>query len=78
MNLADGFAGLGVGGSGDGAGVDDDEGGLTGGTGGGAATLKKLALDGGGVGLRGTAAELFDVESRHFAKETEPIEFSTR
>ena len=32
---------------------------------GGAAAIEELAFEGGAVGLRGAAAELFDIEGRH-------------
>ena len=62
VDFADGVAGLGIGGSGYGASVDDDDVGGGGSVGDGVALGAELALDGGGVGLRGAAAELFDVE----------------
>ena len=66
MNFANGVAGLCVGGGCDGAGVDDDEFGVLWGGGWRAAAVTELALDRGTVGLGGAAAELFDVEGRHF------------
>ena len=65
VELADGVAGLGVGGSRDRAGVDDDDVGGAGRGDRGAATVKQLALEGSAIGLRGAATELFDVESRY-------------
>ncbi len=65
VKLSNGVAGLGVSGGRNGAGVDDDD---VGGGGRGsrrAATIKQLALEGGAIGLRGAATELFDEESRH-------------
>src|SRR5256885_15119382 len=56
VNFANGIAGLGVGGGGDGAGVDDDELGGLGGSRGWAAAGQELALDGGAGGVRGAAA----------------------
>lgn len=65
VNLSNGVAGLGIGGSGYGAGVEDDDGrrGRVGG--GGKAAIEELAFDGGAVGLRGAAAELLDEEGGH-------------
>jgi len=65
---ANGVAGLCVGGSGDCTGVEDNDVGSSGRGGGGATAVKQLALDGGTIGLRGAAAELFDEESRHLKK----------
>ncbi len=65
MDFTDGVAGLSVGGSGDGASVDDDDVGGGGIVGDGVALGAELALDGGGVGLRGAAAELLDMEDGH-------------
>src|ERR1700722_20059244 len=60
-----GCSDLRVGGCSYGAGVDDDHVGI-GGNGCEVVALRaELALDGGGVGLRGAATELFDVERRH-------------
>ena len=65
VKLSDGIAGLGIGGGRDGAGVDDhDVGGCSRG-GRATATVEQLALEGGAIGLRGTATELFDEEARH-------------
>jgi len=65
MELADGVAGLGVGGGGYGASVQDYHVGGAWGVCEGAATIEELAFDGGTVGLGGAAAELFDVKSGH-------------
>src|SRR5712672_3278024 len=65
MKLSNGVARLGIGGSRDGAGVEDDDVSGGGRGGGGAATVKQLALEGGAIGLSGAAAELFDEESGH-------------
>jgi hypothetical protein len=65
VEFADGIACLGVGGSGYGAGVEDDDGGRCGIGGGGAAAVEELAFEGGAVGLCGAAAELLDVEGGH-------------
>ena len=65
MKLSNGVAGLGVGRSGDGAGVDDDDVGSGGGGGSRAAAVKQLALQGGAIGLSGAATELFEEEARH-------------
>jgi hypothetical protein len=65
VQLSDGVASLGIGGSRDGAGVDDyDVGG--GGRGSERTTaIEQLALEGSAIGVRGTATELLDVEARH-------------
>src|SRR5258707_798082 len=65
VKLADGVASLGVGGGGDRTGVNDDDVGGGGGGSGSAAAVQQLALEGGTIGLRGAAAELFDEESGH-------------
>ena len=65
VELADGVAGLRVGGRGYGAGVEDDDVGDGRVRGKGIALLAELALDGGTIGLRGPAAELLDKESAH-------------
>jgi len=65
MKFADGVAGLGIGGCGDSAGVDDDNVSGLRGAGKEAATVEELAFDGGAVGLGGAAAELLDVEGGH-------------
>ena len=65
VDFADGVAGLGIGGRGDGAGVDDDVVGRVGRLDGRAAAIEELAFDGGAVGLGGAAAELLEVEGRH-------------
>ena len=65
MDFANGIASLNVSGGSDRAGVNDDEFRIKGGRGGRTAALAKLALDGGAVGLRGPAAELFDVKGGH-------------
>jgi hypothetical protein len=65
MGAADGGAGIMIGGSGDGAGIQDDNSG--GGWIGGAlkAALLELTLDGSAVGLGGAATEIFDVKAEH-------------
>src|SRR5260370_26140796 len=65
VKLSNGVAGLGIGRGCDSAGVDDDDIGGRWRGGGGAATVKQLALKGSAIGLRGTATELLDEESRH-------------
>ena len=65
VKLANGVASLRVCRSGDGAGVENDDVSSGGCGGGGAAAVEQLALDGGAIGLRGAAAELFDEEGRH-------------
>jgi len=65
VKLANGVAGLRVGGGGYRAGVEDDDVGGTERRGGGVTGVEQLALDGGAIGLRGAAAELFDKEGRH-------------
>ena len=65
VKFADGFASLRIGGRGYGAGVDDDDVGAVGRRCEVVTLRAELALDGGGVGLRGAATELFDVEGRH-------------
>ena len=67
VDFADGFTGLGVGGSGYRAGVQDND--ICGLEicRGGAAAIEELAFQGGAVGLRGAAAELLDVEGGHGA-----------
>ena len=65
VDFADSVAGLSVGGGGDGASVDDDEFGGGGIYGDRASLFAELALDSGTIGLRGAAAELFDVECGH-------------
>ena len=65
VKLANGFAGLRIRGGRDGAGVEDDEVSRSRRGGGGATAVKQLALDGGAIGLRGAATELFDEEGRH-------------
>ena len=73
VKFADGVAGLSVCRGGDGACVDDDD------VGGGGvncrreAAIAELALDGGAVGLRGAAAELFDVEGGHILSNAKRI-----
>jgi len=68
VKLANGVASLCVGGGSNGAGVEDNDVGSSGRGGGRATAVKQLALDGGTIGLRGAAAELFDEESRHLKK----------
>ena len=65
VNLADGIAGLRVGGGRDGTGVKNDDVGRRAIGRDGAAVVAQLALDGGAIGLCGAAAELFDVEGGH-------------
>ena len=65
VKLADGVASLRISGGGDGAGVEHDDIGRGRVGGEGEAAIAELALDGRAVGLRGTAAELFDEESAH-------------
>src|SRR5882724_2820997 len=66
VDLADGVAGLGVGGCGDRAGVYDYHVGGVRVAAGSTAAVEELALNGGSIGLSCAAAELFDVESgRH-------------
>ena len=65
VEFADGVARLGVGGSGDGAGVQHDDVGRIGVGGELAALFAQLALDGGAIGLRCAAAKLFDVKRGH-------------
>ena len=65
VDFSYGVAGLGVGGGGYCAGVEDDDGGRCGIGGRGAATVEELAFEGGAVGLGGTAAEVFYVVGGH-------------
>lgn len=65
VNAADGFASFGVGGSGDGAGVEDDDVGGGVGFSGGAALCAEAVANCVGVSLRGAAAEVLDEESGH-------------
>ena len=65
MEFADGVAGLGVRGGGDGAGVEDHEVGGVGIRSNGVALIAQLALDGSAVCLRGATAELLDKEGAH-------------
>jgi len=65
VKLANGVAGLRVGRSGDCTGVEDNDVGSSRLGGGCATAVKQLALDGGAIGLRGAATELFDEEGRH-------------
>jgi len=76
VNLANGVASLSVGGSGYGAGVEDYDGGRCWIGGGAATTIEELAFDSGAVGLGGAAAELLDVEGRHFHSRCEFIGLS--
>jgi hypothetical protein len=62
VDFADGVAGLGIGGGGDGAGVHNYDAGCARICGGGAAAVEELTLEGGAVGLGGAAAELLDVK----------------
>jgi hypothetical protein len=71
VNLANGVARLGIRCGRDRAGVYDNDVGVGGFVRGGAAALAQLALEGGAVSLRGTAAELFDVKGRHLFSECE-------
>jgi len=61
---ADGGAGILIGGSGDGASVEQDEVGVGGGGAGQAASFE-LAFEGGAVGLSGAASEICDVKGGH-------------
>jgi hypothetical protein len=65
VEFSNGVAGLGVGGSGDRAGIHDDEVSGRGFGCGGATAIEQLALDCGAIGLRGATAELLDIEGRH-------------
>ena len=65
VEFADGVTGLGVGGSGYRASVENDDVGNVRRGGRGAAAVEKLALDGGTIGLGGAASELLDGEGRH-------------
>jgi hypothetical protein len=67
VDFADGLAGLGIGGGGYRARVQDND--ICGWEiyRGGAAAIEELAFQGGAVGLRGAAAELLDVEGGHRA-----------
>ena len=65
MEFADSVAGLRVGGSGNGAAVDNDEIGGRGGMRQGTAAVEQLAFDRGPIGLGGAASELFDVKGGH-------------
>lgn len=67
MNFSDGVACLGIGGSGHGAGVEDDDGSRGRAGGGGKAAIQELAFESGAIGLRGAAAELLDEEGGHLA-----------
>src|ERR1700691_2378814 len=63
-DAADGSSGILIGGSGDGASVEQDEVGVRGGSAGQAASLE-LAFQGGAVGLGGAASEIYDVKGSH-------------
>ncbi len=65
VEFADGVACLGVGGSGDGTGVQYDDVGRLGARNELATLFAQLALDGGAIGLRCAAAKLFDVKRGH-------------
>ena len=65
MKLANGVAGLGVGGGCDSTGIDDNDVSSGGRGGGSEAAIDQLPLDGGAIGLRGAATELFDEETWH-------------
>src|ERR1700687_167121 len=65
VKLANGVAGLGVGGGRDGAGVDDDDVGGGGRGGGGTTTVEQLALEGGAIGLRGGGTPILGEKTRH-------------
>jgi len=69
MNLANGIARLRIGGGRYRAGVYDHDVGVHRCGGGDAAAFAELALEGGAIGLRGPAAELFDEEGRHLLSE---------
>ena len=65
LHAADGGAGVLIGRSGDGAGVEDDDGGVCGFVGARESLLFELTFEGRAIGLRGAAAEVFDVISGH-------------
>ena len=65
VKLANGIASLGVSRGRNGASVDDDDVSGSGRGCGRATAVEQLALDGGAIGLRGAATELFDEEGRH-------------
>ena len=66
LDAADGGAGILIGGGGDGAGVQQNQVGLRGGSVSEAASFE-LALEGGAIGLGGAAAKVFDVVGGHGA-----------
>ena len=68
---------LGIGGGGNGAGVNDDYVGRGGIGGGQASAITQLALDRGAVGLGGAAAELFDVKGGHLLEQRQKKDFTT-
>src|SRR5580704_254719 len=65
MHAAHGLANFIVGGRGYGAGVEDDQGRVGGGRGGGESFRGQAGFDGGSVGLGGAAVEVFYEESIH-------------
>src|ERR1700736_1506671 len=67
VDLANGVAGLRVGSGRHGTGIHDDYVGGCSIARRGQSAIEQLTFDGGGVGLCSAAAELFDVEGRHFA-----------
>ena len=77
VDFADGGAGLGVGGRGYRAGVQDDDASCDGIGCNGTAAIEKLAFEGGAVGLRSAAAELLDVEGGHQIRATARVGFKT-
>ena len=70
VGVADGLSRLGVRVARHRAGVHHDDVGRVRFGGAGVAALEQLTLDGGVVGLRGAAAEMLDVESRHSSLES--------
>ena len=73
VNLTDGVASLSVGGGRDRAGVENNDVGRRAIGRDGAALIAQLALNGGAIGLRGAAAELFNVEGGHILWRLEGI-----
>ncbi len=69
MDFADGIAGLGVGGRGYRAGIEDNDGGGGRIGRGGIATVEELTFESGAISLGGAAAELLDEEGGHFRSE---------
>ena len=68
VELANGVAGLGVGGGGDRTSIDHDDVGVRGFARRSKAAFEELALEGGAISLSGAAAELFDVKGGHFGR----------